>query len=49
MVKSGKAIYSNKEKILLATSPRTFLYPVFCVHLDRACALLCDPNKVQRQ
>ena len=22
----------------------TFLYPVLCIHLDRACVLLCNPN-----
>ena len=26
------------------SSPCNFLYPILCVHLDRACALLCDPN-----
>ena len=31
-------------RVLLATS----LYPSLCVHLDRACALLCDPNNWYR-
>ena len=34
----------NKKILLAKSSPCNFLYPVLCVHLDRACALLCDPN-----
>ena len=28
------------------SSPCNSLYPFLCDHLDRACALLCDPNKL---
>ena len=34
----------NKTNYFSQSSPCTFLYPILCVHLDRACALLCDPN-----
>ena len=35
---------SSRKNSFSQSSPCTFLYPILCVHLDRACALLCDPN-----
>ena len=34
----------KKKNPFSQSSPCNFLYHVLCVHLDRACALLCDPN-----
>ena len=39
---------SIKTNPFSQSSPCTFLYPILCVHLDRACELLCDPNRKGR-
>ena len=36
----------NKKNPFSQSSPCNSLYPFLCDHLDRACALLCDPNKL---
>ena len=40
---------SSIKNSLSQSSPCNFFYPVLCVHLDRACALLCDPNMIDMQ
>ena len=35
---------SSIQNSFSQSSSCNFLYPILYVHLDRACALLCDPN-----